>query len=65
MVVDEHIDVAEGTKGHIAVAATAAVVALAVGHIEVHDIEDNDIPDIENKNVEYLEEYYHLLLMIP
>lgn len=61
-VADEHIDVAEGAKGHIAV---AAVVALAVGHIEVHDIEDNDIPNIENKNAEYLEEYYHLLLMIP
>lgn len=61
-VADERIDVDEGAKGHIVVAAVAA---LAVRHIEVHDIEDNDILDIENKNAEYLEEYYHLLLMIP
>lgn len=58
-VADERIDVDEGAKGHIVVAA------LEVRHIEVHDIEDNDILDIENKNAEYLEEYYHLLLMIP
>jgi len=66
-----HIEAAAEAGGHIEAVAEAGghidAIEAIVGaneHIEAAvgaggDIEDNDIPGIENKNVEYVEEYYH------
>ena len=72
----EHIEAVAGQIEAVAGQIEAVVehieavvehIEAVAGHIEAvtGHIEDNDIVDIENKNVGYVEEYNHLLLMLP
>ncbi len=68
MEAEGHIEAVMEVVGYIEVAIEEVEEAGANGHIETAEgaegagghIEDNDILDIENKNAEYVEEYYHL-----